>query len=77
MQAVLTVRQIAEEKNVALSTVRVWCETGELLATNIGGRGKRKEWRVAREDLDTFWAARSNVRRRKADEEEIFDFLGS
>ncbi len=65
MQEVLTVPKIAQEKGVALSTVRAWCDSGELPATNVGSLGKRKEWRVTRGDLDAFWASRSNAKPKK------------
>jgi excisionase family DNA binding protein len=61
MQALLNVKQVAQEMGVVSSTVRQWCDSGELVATNIGRPGKRKEWRVARDDLDRFRAGRSNV----------------
>ncbi|WP_425044765.1 helix-turn-helix domain-containing protein [Primorskyibacter sp. S87] len=51
----LSVRQISELFGYHTKTVRRWIASGDLPATKIG-----RDWRVARSDLKTLAASRSN-----------------
>jgi excisionase family DNA binding protein len=56
----LTVEQVANMMQVHVETVRVWIRNGDLVAVDIG-----KEYRVTREDLNTYIKERKTSRRKK------------
>ena len=53
----LTISQVADVLQVDPETVRRWVRTSQLKALNLGGR-TRPDYRIRREDLDTFIRAR-------------------
>ena len=59
---VYTVAEVAERLKVDEQHVRDLIDEGEMAAVNIGN-GKRKRWRVAREELERFKERRRNFGR--------------
>ncbi|MBN2196153.1 MAG: helix-turn-helix domain-containing protein, partial [Polyangiaceae bacterium] len=50
----LTARQVADQLNVTVETVREWIKAGELVATRLGPTGRGRIYTVARDDLEAF-----------------------
>ena len=55
-----TTDEVAKELKVNVKTVRNWIASGELVALDVGG-----EYRIFREDLNTFIARRKTDKRKK------------
>jgi excisionase family DNA binding protein len=51
---ILSPPQIAKMLGVKSDTVRGWIEDGKLTAANVAKSGKKKQWKVKRDDLDAF-----------------------
>jgi excisionase family DNA binding protein len=61
MTSYLTVPAIAELYGISQEKVLGWIHAGELRGVNVAARGgSRPRWRVSRENLETFEAARSS-----------------
>ncbi len=58
----LTIRQLCDEYQVDELTVKHWIKSGQLAAVNVCRRpgGTKPRWRVRREAIEAFLAARSN-----------------
>jgi excisionase family DNA binding protein len=56
---------IADQLGVQIETIRRAIKRGDLPATNIGS-ARRHTWRVAKSDLATWIAARTNTREKVA-----------
>jgi hypothetical protein len=59
-RAKVTVPEYADECGVSQHTVLGWIDRGELVATNMARKlGGRPSWRISREAIERFEAARS------------------
>lgn len=54
----LTPPEIAEQFGVKADTVRNWIKAGDLKAVNVANKGRRPAFKVSRQWLDEFVAAR-------------------
>lgn len=83
-RAYLTPPQIASELGVQVGKILGWIARGELRAVNLAERanGKRPRWKISRQALDDFLAARTptppqtNKRRTKRRGSYEFEYYG-
>jgi excisionase family DNA binding protein len=64
-EELLTLHQVAEELQLHIETIREWVREGKLPAIKLS----KREYRVARSDLDTFLADRKTGKQQKNPQE--------
>lgn len=80
----LSVREVAGDLGVSESKIVTWIRCGQLPAIDVslrGASGRRPRWRIGRQQLEVFLAARSALvpspvpRRRRPKQPDVIEFF--